>query len=94
MADTEGSTIIINVENYGYNPPEIHAKAGVPVTLKLITEDVRSCSRAFIIPSLNVQKMLDQIGEATIQIPAQKSGAKINYSCSMGMYGGRIIFDL
>jgi len=94
LADTEGSTIIINVENYGYNPPEIHAKAGVPVTLKLITEDVRSCSRAFIIPSLNVQKMLDQTGEATIQIPAQKSGAKINYSCSMGMYGGRIIFDL
>ena len=94
LADTEGSTIIINVENYGYNPPEIHAKAGVPVTLKLITDDVRSCSRAFIIPSLNVQKMLDQTGEATIQIPAQKSGAKINYSCSMGMYGGRIIFDL
>ena len=94
LADTEGSTIIINVENYGYNPPEIHAKAGVPVTLKLITEDVRSCSRAFIIPSLNVQKMLDQTGEATIQIPAQKSGTKINYSCSMGMYGGRIIFDL
>ena len=94
LADTEGSTIIINVENYGYNPPEIHAKAGVPVTLKLITEDVRSCSRAFIIPSLNVQKMLDQTGEATIQIPTQKSGTKINYSCSMGMYGGRIIFDL
>lgn len=94
LADTEGSTITINVENYGYNPPEIHAKAGVPVTLKLITEDVRSCSRAFIIPSLNVQKMLDQTGEATIQIPAQKSGTKINYSCSMGMYGGRIIFDL
>ena len=94
LADTEGSSITINVENYGYNPPEIHAKAGVPVTLKLITEDVRSCSRAFIIPSLNVQKMLDQTGEATIQIPAQKSGTKINYSCSMGMYGGRIIFDL
>ena len=92
--DAEGTIIIINAENYGYNPPEIHAKAGVPVTLKLITDDVRSCSRAFIIPSLNVQIMLEQTGEATIQIPAQKSGAKINYSCSMGMYGGRIIFDL
>ena len=92
--ETEGSTIVINVENYGYNPPEIHAKAGVPVTLKLVTDDVRSCSRAFIIPSLKVQIVLEQTGEATVQIPAQKDGAKINYSCSMGMYGGRIIFDL
>jgi len=94
LADTEGSTITIKVENYEYNPAEIHAKAGVPVTLRLITKDVRSCSRALIIPALNVQTILDQTGEASIQIPAQKSGTKINYSCSMGMYGGRIIFDL
>lgn len=91
---TEENIIIVNVENYGYSPNEVHAKAGVPVTLKLITNDVRSCSRAFTIPSLGVQQILDQTGQTVIEIPAQQSGTQINFSCSMGMYGGTIIFDL
>lgn len=93
-SDLEGRLLTINVENSGYYPNEVHAKAGIPVTLKLITNNVQSCSRAFIIPSLGVQQILDQTGQAMIQIPAQESGTQINFSCSMGMYGGTIIFDL
>lgn len=94
LSDSEGTILTINVENSGYYPNEIHAKAGIPVTLKLITDNVTSCSRAFVIPSLGVQQILDQTGQTMIQIPAQKSGTQINFSCSMGMYGGTIIFDL
>lgn len=86
--------VTINVENTGYNPEVVHAKAGTPVRLRLVTKDVHSCSRAFVIPSLGVQKILKATGEVMIDIPAQKSGAKIPFSCSMGMYGGTIIFDL
>ncbi len=91
---SEGRLITINVANSGYYPNEVHAKAGIPVTLKLITDNVRSCTRAFIIPALGVQQILDQTGQAMIQIPAQESGTQIQFSCSMGMYGGTIIFDL
>jgi sulfite exporter TauE/SafE len=87
------NTIIINVENSGYSPNEVHAKAGVPIQLRLITDNVRSCSRAFIIPSLGVQQILEATGEANIEIPAQESGTQIPFSCSMGMYSGTIIFD-
>lgn len=94
VAAEDGYVILINVENSGYNPSEIHAKAGIPVTLNLVTDNVRSCSRAFTIPKLGVEQILEQTGTAAIQIPAQEHGTQINFSCSMGMYGGTIIFDL
>lgn len=93
-AGPEGNIVTINVENTGYNPEVVHAKAGTPIRLRLVTRDVHSCSRAFVIPSLGVQKILQATGEVLIDIPAQKSGAKIPFACSMGMYSGTIIFDL
>lgn len=86
--------ITINVLNTAYSPDVIHAKAGVPLKLRLVTNDVRSCSRAFVIPALDVQRLLDATGEAIVDIPPQEKGAQIPFSCSMGMYGGIIIFDL
>jgi sulfite exporter TauE/SafE len=91
---TDGNTVTINVKNSGYDPKVVHVKAGVPVQLRLVSKNVQSCSRAFIIPSLGVQQILKATGEAVIDIPAQKSGARIPFSCSMGMYSGTIIFDL
>ena len=90
---TEG-VITVNVENYGYSPDVVHAKAGIPIKLRLLTDNVRSCSRAFIIPSLGIQQILEATGEVIIDIPAQEAGKQIPFSCSMGMFGGTIIFDL
>ncbi|MFZ3069665.1 MAG: sulfite exporter TauE/SafE family protein [Anaerolineaceae bacterium] len=93
-AEVNENLITINVENSGYYPNEVHAKAGIPIKLRLITENVQSCSRSFIISKLGIQQILESTGEAVIEIPAQVKGAQINYSCSMGMYSGAIIFDL
>jgi uncharacterized protein len=90
---SDGSVVVVDVENYGYVPDVVHAKAGVPVQLILVTNKVRSCSRAFIIPALGVQQILDETGKFTVEIPAQEAGTKIPFSCSMGMYGGTIVFD-
>ena len=91
---TDGTVITINVENYGYSPDVVHAKAGVPVKLRLVMDNVRSCSRAFIIPALNLQMVLPATGEEIIEIPAQPQGSEMPFSCSMGMYYGTIVFDL
>ena len=93
-ASTAGNEIVINVENYGYNPDVIHAKAGEPVKLRLVSKNVRSCSRAFVIPSLNVQEILPQTGEVVIEIPAQEAGTEMPFMCSMAMFTGTIVFDL
>ena len=93
-AITGDNEVTINVINTGYSPDVVHAKAGSPIKLRLVTKNVRSCSRAFIIPSLGVQKILEETGTAMIDIPAQERGTEIPFSCSMGMFGGTIIFDL
>jgi uncharacterized protein len=86
--------VTVSVQNSGYSPDVVHAKAGVPVKLRLVSKNVFSCSRAFTIPSLGVEKLLKATGEAVIELPAQKKGTQIPFSCSMGMYSGTIIFDL
>jgi uncharacterized protein len=93
-AATEGNVITVDVKNSGYEPQVVHAKSGVPIQLRLITDNVRSCSRAFVIPSLNLQKVLESTGEASLEIPAQEKGTQMTFTCSMGMYSGMIIFDL
>ena len=68
--------------------------AGQPIKLRLVSENVRSCSRAFVIPSLGVQEILPQTGEVVIEIPAQEAGTEMPFMCSMAMFTGTIVFDL
>lgn len=90
---TDDNIATINVINSGYSPEEVHVKAGVPIKLNLITSNTRSCSRAFTIPSLGIQQILDETGEFAIELQPQTSGARLYFACSMGMYGGVIVVD-
>jgi heme/copper-type cytochrome/quinol oxidase subunit 2 len=85
--------IRINVINSGYSPNRLTAPAGRPLRLILSTQNTQSCSRAFVIPSLNIQKVLPATGETEIALPAQKAGSVMKFTCSMGMYGGTIQFQ-
>lgn len=87
-------TIILNAVNDGYEPRTLHAPANKVLTLEIVTDNTRSCSRAFLIPELNFQVLLDATGVKTVQIPAQEAGKVIGFTCSMGMYTGEIVFDL
>ncbi len=91
---SDGSVITVNVHNTRYVPDVVRAKADVPVQLYLISENVHSCSLAFIIPKLNVQELLEPTDVAVIDIPAQPKGTRMPFMCSMGMFTGEIIFDL
>ncbi len=90
----DGTIITVTVKNTSYQPAVIHAKAGVPVTLRMVSKNVRSCSLALIIPALDLFEILDPTGVREIAIPPQEAGTRMPYSCSMGMYSGMIIFDL
>ena len=87
------SDVVVYANNDGYYPYESLAAAGIPITLRLKTNNTISCSRSFIIPSLNIKALLDATGEKLIEIPPQKAGTTLAYSCSMGMYTGVIKFQ-
>lgn len=86
-------TLTLRAENGGYTPARLTAKAGVPVTLNIVTENTTSCARDFVIPALKYYVLLPVSGTETMQIPPQPAGTTIRFTCSMGMYSGLITFE-
>lgn len=82
--------VTITVLNNGYKSDIDTLKLGVPVRLKIVTDNIYSCSRAFMIPSLNISKVLPATGEEIIEFTPNKAG-RLAYSCSMGMYTGAFV---
>lgn len=81
--------IVIDALNTAYRPALVVAKAGVPTTLTVRTRGTRGCTRAFVIPSLRVQKILPETGATVLNLGRLKAG-RIGFTCGMGMYGGVI----
>ncbi len=89
----ESGVLELSVENGGYFPQTLHAKAGTALTLALITQNTRSCARDFVIPVLKFYKLLPETGQELVEIPPQQPGTIMRFTCSMGMYTGQIQFD-
>lgn len=85
--------ITLNVQNSGYFPAALKAPANTDLTLNLVTEKTYSCARDFVIPKLNFYQLLPDTGTVQVNIPAQKAGSTLFFTCSMGMYTGQIIFE-
>ncbi len=77
----------IYVSDRGYSSPVKKLKVGVPVELSLITNQVRSCAKSFVIPSLGVSKILPETGTEVLTFTPTQTG-KLAYTCGMGMYTG------
>ena len=74
----------------GYVPQRFVIKKGIPVELTLKNEEARGCIQSFVIPDLNIRKIV-RLGESEkISFTPQKTG-KIGFTCSMGMYYGEFI---
>ncbi len=85
--------LTLDVRNNGYFPATLKAKAGEPVRLTLVTNETYSCARDFVIPALKYYALLPETGRELVEIPPQKAGTVIPFTCSMGMYTGQIIFE-
>lgn len=87
------NALTLAAQNNGYSPTTLYAKAGMPVSLTLVTDKTSSCARSFVIPSLGIQKVLPETGSMQIKLSPQSAGKTIYFSCSMGMYSGWILFE-
>jgi len=79
--------ITIQAVDYGYNPKQVFAKAGIPVELTIFSDGVYSCSLAFQIPAFDVSVWLDSTDKRTVSFTPTEPG-RYTYTCSMGMYTG------
>ncbi len=92
LPNSQGAATLY-VENDGYFPQTLRLAANSPITLSLITDATYSCARDFVIPALGFYQLLPDTGTVQVKIPAQPSGTRMFFTCSMGMYTGMIIFE-
>ena len=85
---------IINVTEDGYSPTVLHLPADKPISLEWVTENTETCARSVVMPGLDYHEILPSTGRVRFEIPAQKQGTVLRYSCSMGMYPSELVFDL
>ena len=85
--------LVLYVNNNGYFPRSLKAPANKDFTLNLVTDQTYSCARDFVIPALDYYELLVDTGSAQVNIPAQKAGSTLFFTCSMGMYTGQIVFE-
>ncbi len=72
----------------GYSPQRIQLQAGSPARLRFTGDGSSGCALALIFEDR--QYILSPDAETPIELPAMKAGQRIDYTCSMGMFGGRI----
>lgn len=80
----------VQVATGRYEPARVRVKAGVPTRLHLVTSNTQGCIRAFVIPSLGIERMLPATGSEVVELPPAVAGTSIPFMCSMGMYTGVI----
>jgi sulfite exporter TauE/SafE/copper chaperone CopZ len=72
----------------GYSPGNVAISAGIPTRWTVESRDARSCAAFLVVPELGIQVALRK-GANEIELPPLPAGT-LNYTCSMGMYGGQI----
>lgn len=78
----------ITQDEYGYEPNAVTVKKDIPVRLIVEATNPFNCSIDFVIPKLGIRKFLD-IGTNEFTFTPKEAGP-IRFSCSMGMYSGKI----
>ncbi len=85
-----GNKVEITIGAYGYTPNNITVARNADVKITLFNKDSTSCSQAFTIPSLGIQKVIPVGGSGEISFRSPNKATQIAFMCSMGMYRGVI----
>lgn len=82
-------TFTVDARSTGYVPNVIVARANAPIRLTFTSNNVWSCIRATVMPTLGKQVMLPQTGSGDIDLGPLAPG-DYPISCSMGMYSATL----
>lgn len=81
--------ILISVDDTGYSPANVAAKPDIPTTVTFRTNNTEGCTRALLMDSFGVERVLPETGDTSIELGELEPGT-YTYTCGMGMYEGSI----
>ncbi len=79
--------VVINIENYGYDPQRLTVRKGIPVELTVQSNGIYSCSYDFVFRKFNIHAFLEPTDSRTFTFTPQETG-QYTFACLMGMYSG------
>ena len=89
-----GRKVAIKVTDAGFEPREVKAKKGEPLTLVFTRVTDRTCIRAIDIPDEKVKAFELPLDKAvSLTITPQKAGVEAFHCTAMGMGDGRIVVE-
>lgn len=91
IVSDEVQEIRMTESDSGYTPNVFHIKPNTKTRWIIDATNPYSCASQLTAPSIGVSKQLEP-GENTVEFVSPASGT-IKFSCSMGMYSGKIIID-
>jgi sulfite exporter TauE/SafE len=81
--------VVVTAVTGAYEPANIEIRSGTPTRLVVRSDDAKGCVRAFVIPSRDLEQILPINGDTVIDLGVLRPG-RLDYSCGMGMYTGRL----
>ena len=89
-AGSGGTRVELAVTERGFEPSEVQAKKGEPLTLVVTRKTEATCAKEIVIADQNIRKdlPLDQAVELTF---TPGNSGEIRYVCGMDMIAGKIV---
>ncbi len=78
--------------NGGYDPAEVHVRAGWPCRLVFHREESATCSERVVFPDFGISVDLPPFGDVAIDLPPGAPGVHA-FTCEMRMLRGTLVVD-
>ena len=89
-AASEGARFEIEVGDSGYDPAEVRATAGEPLTLVFTRVTDEGCGQELVIASQDIRRDLPLNEPVSVTFTPSESG-DLRFTCGMDMYDGTIV---
>ena len=90
VASTEPQVARLTVNESGFSPLEVHARAGQLLTLLVTRQSESSCAKQILIADAGINRALPLRQEVNISFTPERRG-KMQYTCCDDMVGGTIV---
>lgn len=89
-AEPGAQRVAVTVTDSGYEPDEVQAEAGKPLTLVFTRTSDQGCGHEVAIPSAGIERELPLNQPVEVTFTPEAAG-EVRFTCGMDMYDGKIV---